>query len=91
MKKIRLSDYDSVKIQNRMRSSRPNRMRQRREMKLKTSFRRVAWVSSALVGVLAIGLTLFFNFHRMKMRMQRLQMNIGQKHQTGVRLVHAEI
>jgi hypothetical protein len=37
-------------------------MRQRREMKLKTSFRRVAWVSSALVGVLAIGLTLFFNF-----------------------------
>ncbi|MFZ7113727.1 MAG: T9SS type A sorting domain-containing protein [Bacteroidota bacterium] len=37
-------------------------MRQRREIRLKVSLRRVAWMSSTLIVVLAIGFTLFFNF-----------------------------
>ncbi len=37
-------------------------MKQRQELKLKVSLKRIAWVTSALVAVLAIGLTLFFNF-----------------------------
>jgi hypothetical protein len=45
-----------------MKSKRPKRMRQRREMKLKVSLRRVTWVSSTLIVLLAIGFTIFFNF-----------------------------
>lgn len=37
-------------------------MRQRREIKLKATLRRAAWIASTLVVLLAIGLTLFFNF-----------------------------
>ncbi len=37
-------------------------MRQRREIKLKATFRRTTWIASAFVGVIAIGLTLIFNF-----------------------------
>lgn len=37
-------------------------MRQRREIKLKVSLRRVTWITSTLVVILAVSLTLFFNF-----------------------------
>lgn len=37
-------------------------MRQRREIKLKVTVRRVAWVAPALIAILAVGFTLFFNF-----------------------------
>ncbi len=45
-----------------MDSKKTKRLKQRIEIKIKTSLRRVTWIASALVGILAIGLTLFFNF-----------------------------
>ena len=37
-------------------------MKQKIEIRLKVSLRRVAWIASTLIVLLAIGLTLFFNF-----------------------------